>query len=168
MGSLMRGFREKYNATTLELPMTQEFFGLRINDTLFKAFFKEWNNQSRSKKPPKNENLADDSLIYERKVIENRVEKHFYGPDKADFKFHLKFGKFKQVFRTKENLAKFILNLLNGLSLWLSISFFQTFVLKSGLFDDCDCGKTTVQPGAQNCSVDVAVTDASQPRNNSI
>ena len=162
----MEGFKHKHNATTLELPLTEKNFGLPINDQLFKS----WDSLTRPKKPPKSLN-TDDGLISERKVIENRVEKHFYGPDKAHFKFHLKFGKFKQVFRTKENLAKFILNLLNGLSLWLSISFFQTFVLKSGLFDDCDCVKATVASSATfgRRSSGIAVIDNSlQSRNNSI
>ena len=147
MASLMEGFKKQYNATTLELPMTEEYFDLPIKNTLFKA----WHSQAGSRKLPKNRNQTETTLVYERKVIENRVEKHFYGLDKPDFKFHIKFGKFKQVFRTKENLAKFILNLLNGLSLWLSISFFQTFVLKSGLFEDCPC-KTTNPPSTRQSS----------------
>ena len=140
MGDLMKRFRKEHNVTTLQLPLTEEYFGFRINDTLFDQL----NSLNLTKKPANNPTQPDSGLIYERKIIENLVEKHFYGADKPDFKIHLKFGKFKQVFRTKENLAKFILNLLNGLSLWLSISFFQTFVLKSGFFGRA---KTPTEPG---------------------
>lgn len=95
----------------------------------------EYGRGNRRPEPPKDPNKPDvDDLIYERKVIENRVKKHTYGYDNPDFKFHLKFGIFKQVFRSQENLAKFLLNCLNCLSLWLNLNLFQSFVFKSGLF----------------------------------
>lgn len=127
----MEAFKKKFNATTLELPLTERNFHLPINDSLFE----EYDRRNRRPEPPKDPNKPDvDDLIYERKMIENRVKKNSYGFDSPDFKFHLKFGKFKQVFRSQENLAKFLLNCLNCLSLWLNLNLFQSFVFKSGLF----------------------------------
>ena len=168
MGRLMKEFRKAYNATTLELPMTEEYFDLPINDTLFE----EWDSLSRQEKPPKSRNQPNGDLVYERKAVENRVEKHYdLGVENADFKFHLKFGKLKQVFRMKENLAKIILNLLNGLSLWLSISFFQSLVLKSGLFGKTAPQGTTADEAssAPKANTDLAVIEtAFESRYNSL
>ena len=130
MSSLVDDFKNKYNATTLELPLTDENFALPINDPLFEKYDRLYRRVER----PKDPNHPDGGLVYERKKIENRIKKHFYTSDNADFKFHVKFGKFKQVFRSQENLAKIILSVLNALTLWLNIQVFQTFVLKSGFF----------------------------------
>ena len=127
MADQMESFSSEYNATTLELPLTEPYFDLPIKDSLFV----EYDRLSRKERPSKDRNQPDDGLIYERKVIENRVRKHHYGSDQQDFKFNMKFGKFQQVFRSKENLGKFFLNLLNALSLWSGFGApFRSFVFK--------------------------------------
>ena len=112
---LREHFSSEFNAATLELPLTERYFELPINDTLFQ----EYDHRIRQKKGAADRTPPDGGLIYERKVIENRLRRRVYDTDEPHFKFNLKFGKFKQVHRSKDNLAKSILNLLNLVSLWL-------------------------------------------------
>lgn len=127
MSELTENFRKKHNATTLELPLTEPYFDLPINDTLFS----EYDRSTRPQKSHKDRDQSADDLIYERKVIENRVKKQLNQSDSPDFRFDIKYGKFKQIFRSKENMGKVFLNLLNAISLWSGFGApFQLFIFK--------------------------------------
>ena len=94
---LREHFSSEYNAATLELPLTERYFELSVNETLFKEYDRRIRQKKRAadRTPP----LPEGGLIYERKVIENRLRKRVYKSDKPHFKFNLKFGKFRQIFR---------------------------------------------------------------------
>ena len=128
-------FRRRYKATTLQLPLEENEFGLPINDTLFRQHYDEVQHP-RDKSTPNN-------LIFERQIFKNR---YFLSKDSNDshLVFMMNFHEEKQEFRNGDNnnLAKFILNNLNAFSLWLSINLFSMFAFKFDLFSGRSIRKT--------------------------
>ena len=122
LANLKAKFKRRHNATTIELPLEREEFGLKINDTLFREFYEETQR-------PKDQQLPTD-FIYSRQVFDNsfsEVLQNYLG-------FSIQFDEETLEFRNKNNVAKFVLQLCNAFGLWLSLKIFSLFALDFKLF----------------------------------
>lgn len=111
---LILNFKNKYNKSTLNLPLLKENFGLQINDTLFALYFNETDKFELNK--PINSN-------FERQFATNYLE---FICDQSDsrpnFTFNLIFFKKVITITNQSNYTKLILNLLNVLIFWFDFT----------------------------------------------
>lgn len=114
--SLKARFKQTHNSTTLRLPLEEEDFGLKINDSLFREFYYE--NQYAS------DQATPEDFIYKRSLIFNLVNEKEADPtqeQEVHFEFfmnRLAFWKLSQSLTKEDNWCKIILNVLNALALW--------------------------------------------------
>lgn len=120
---LMTGFRERYNSSTLNLPLEQHDFHLRIRDRQFDDYCKEQDAKHRNATLDPN---------YSREFDINHLEEFDDGSERPDFAFRLLFLRKKIHVSAPSNWGKLLLNVMNVLSLWFNLNLFDSFFCKVG------------------------------------
>lgn len=120
LAELRQSFLTKHNASTLDLPLEQQDFHLKINSTLFREHY------YREHYP--NDRRLPDDLVYQN---EQAVHSVYAISDQwmPNFQFGFRKLSFVHVNRSENQLCKTILTFLNGLCFWLNIRMFRTFFL---------------------------------------
>ena len=110
------------------MPLEKQNFNIKINDTEFENYYEkqEQEDETIAKNPNYERQFA---TIYKKYLADE-----FANSSNPDFIYRLDFFKKRIVITNEDNLAKFILNLLNVFSLWLNINLFETFLFKTKLF----------------------------------
>lgn len=105
LDALKDEFKNKFNSSTLKLPLTREYFDLKINDTLFESFLK-------------NQTALDRFSCVDVKANSVEIESKDYNLifDRSAFKYY------RQT-EGKKNFEAIFIEVLSCASLWLEFSF---------------------------------------------
>lgn len=128
--SLRDEFKERYNATTMNIPLEKGEFGLKIEDKLFREHY-------YAQQFPR-EQSTPGNLNYERQYFLNYIKEQPLGREDdiiLNFEFNLIFRNEKLEILNEANWAKLILNLINVLSIWLSLNLFEALVFRTKLLN---------------------------------
>ena len=128
--SLRDDFKERYNATTMSIPLEKPDFQLKIDDQLFRDYY-------YAEQSPKDQSTPG-NLNYERQYFLNYIKEQSLGREEdivLNFEFNLIFRNEKLEILNEDNWAKLILNLINVLSIWLSLNMFEALVFRTKLLN---------------------------------
>lgn len=128
--SLRDDFKERYNTTTMSIPLEKADFHLRIDDKLFRDYY-------YAEQHPKDQSLPG-NLNYERQYFINYIKEKPVGREEdivLNFEFNLIFRNEKLEILNEDNWAKLILNLINVLSIWLSLNMFEALLFRTKLLN---------------------------------
>ena len=129
LANLKAKFKRLHNATTTELLLERGEFDLQINDTLFREFYERVQHPKDRHTPAK--------FIYDRQMFDSVLQIGNAFGNHLVFCIHFYAG--KNTYRSENNLAKFILSLLNAFNLWLGLNVWSTFAFRFKLCARAAC-----------------------------